>query len=283
MAARKERAEEIRAAEEAKAGGYEGAGEEGEEALRAAAQANSMAANRIAMERREHKAKIDIFEAAFRKIKDATGVSDVNEVIQKIVSQEGTTENLMLLTKENQAKIAHLHAAKEAARQRVDEAKYAGGGGGHRRKLVDDMEESLQSHHAKIERVRGKHERLSGMLIAVKAGVKHLAEKVAPASADLGDRKGKGANGAGAGEVTDETVVAALAEVERAVHRLLSRVKAKRAEELSLLADDDDGGDGDEALLKMSGAALLGADVDDAVLLTRPHNQRISLPTPEGG
>jgi len=131
--------------------------------------------------------------------------------------------------------------------------------------------------------VRGKHERLSGMLIAVKAGVKHLAEKVAPASADLGDRKGKGANGAGAGEVTDETVVAALAEVERAVHRLLSRVKAKRAEELSLLADDDDGGDGDEALLKMSGAALLGADVDDAVLLTRPHNQRISLPTPEGG
>lgn len=32
----------------------------------------------------------------------ATGVSDVNEVIQKMVSQESTAENLMLLTKENQ-------------------------------------------------------------------------------------------------------------------------------------------------------------------------------------
>jgi hypothetical protein len=48
------------------------------------------------------KTKLDIFENAFRKIKEATGVSDVNEVIQKIVNQEGTTENLLVLTKENQ-------------------------------------------------------------------------------------------------------------------------------------------------------------------------------------
>ncbi len=41
-------------------------------------------------ERKEFKAKIDIFDNAFRKIKGAMGVSDVNEVIQKIVSQEGT-------------------------------------------------------------------------------------------------------------------------------------------------------------------------------------------------
>lgn len=33
----------------------------------------------------------------------ATGVSDVNEVIQKMVSQESTAESLMILTKENQA------------------------------------------------------------------------------------------------------------------------------------------------------------------------------------
>lgn len=32
----------------------------------------------------------------------ATGVSDVNEVIQKMISQESTAENLMVLTKENQ-------------------------------------------------------------------------------------------------------------------------------------------------------------------------------------
>lgn len=34
--------------------------------------------------------------------RQATGVSDVNEVIQKIISQESTAQNLMMLTKENQ-------------------------------------------------------------------------------------------------------------------------------------------------------------------------------------
>lgn len=34
----------------------------------------------------------------------ATGVSDVNEVIQKMVSQESTAESLMILTKENQVR-----------------------------------------------------------------------------------------------------------------------------------------------------------------------------------
>ena len=129
--------------------------------------------------------KIDIFESAFRKIKEATGVSDVNEVIQKIVSQEGTIENLMLLTKDNQAKIRALTNAKEAARQRVDEVKYAGGGGGHRRKLVDDLEEQCHTSAAKLDRSRAKVERLNGVLISVKAGVKHLQEKVAPAMQEL--------------------------------------------------------------------------------------------------
>jgi hypothetical protein len=135
---------EIRREEEAKLSGYGDQGGEGPDALIAATSINTITAHRIAHERKEFRDKISIFENAFRKIKDATGVSDVNEVIQKIVSQEGTTENLMLLTKENQKKISQLTGAKEEARRRVDEVKYAGPGGGHRRKTVDDKEEELQ-------------------------------------------------------------------------------------------------------------------------------------------
>ena len=57
---------------------------------------------------KEHRSKLDVFENAFRKIKEATGVSDVNEVIQKIISQEGTTDNLMMLTRENQVQPARV-------------------------------------------------------------------------------------------------------------------------------------------------------------------------------
>lgn len=42
------------------------------------------------------------YESAFRKIKDATGVGDINEVIQKFLTQEQTQENLLLMTKEAQ-------------------------------------------------------------------------------------------------------------------------------------------------------------------------------------
>ena len=41
--------------------------------------------------------KIASYEAAFREIKEATGVADVNEVIQKFITQEETHKNLQAM------------------------------------------------------------------------------------------------------------------------------------------------------------------------------------------
>ena len=79
---------------------------------------------------------MDIFENAFRKIKEATGVSDVNEVIQKIVSQESTTENLIAVTRENQGKIEALNQLRKQIKTHCEELKYSGVGGGQHRKMV---------------------------------------------------------------------------------------------------------------------------------------------------
>ena len=65
----------------------------------------SHAQKALQLEKIEARNKVDVFENAFRKIKEATGVSDVNEVIQKIVSQESSMENLVALTKENQVRL----------------------------------------------------------------------------------------------------------------------------------------------------------------------------------
>ena len=80
--------------------------------------------------------QVDIFENAFRKIKEATGVSDVNEVIQKIVSQESTTENLIAVTRENQGKIEALNQLRKQIKTHCEELKYSGVGGGQHRKMV---------------------------------------------------------------------------------------------------------------------------------------------------
>ena len=122
----------------------------------------------------EAKSKVDIFENAFRRIKDATGVSDVNEVISKISSQESTTTSLIQLTKDNHEKIESLNALKNSMKVHVEEIKYAGVGGGHKRKLVDDQEEQLSLATQRLERAKSKYERLSKVIIAMKAGVGHL-------------------------------------------------------------------------------------------------------------
>jgi len=219
-------------------------------------------------ERIEHRSKIDVFETAFRKIKEATGVSDVNEVIQKIVSQESTTDNLMMLTRENQTKIELLNEEKAALKARVEEIKYSGPGGGHRRKMVDDHEENLSSSAAKLERCRLKYERLAKMLISVKAGIDHLADKLDQVREDSRQIT-----------MTDDTIVDVMYQCEQTLVNLLQSVKAheERKSVESELAEGME--DGEEGAI-VEAAPEEGFKVSESDLMqTRPFNQRIHLPS----
>eukprot|EP00949_MAST-11_sp_MAST-11-sp1_P001870 g1870.t1 len=199
-----------------------------------------------------HKAKIDVYEGAFRKIKEATGVSDVNEVIQKIVSQEDTQNNLMELTKENQSKLEELNDATDALKAHVEELKYSGPGGGHRRKMVDDHEENLGAAATKLERARLKYERLAKIMINVKAGIEHLSEKIMPLR---DDEK--------AIQVNDETIVEVMYQCEATLVNALSR--------------SDNAADGAAGSTSIADA-IAGGISDSVVMQTRPFNQRIALP-----
>ena len=132
--------------------------------------------------------KIDIFEAAFRKIREATGVSDVNEVIQKISSQESSMENLIALSKENQTKIESLREVRRTAKIKVEGVKYSGVTGGFRRKIVDDHEDQLADSATRLDRSKAKFERLTKAIISMKSGVGHLQDKLDPLAEELGAR-----------------------------------------------------------------------------------------------
>jgi coiled-coil domain-containing protein 151 len=239
--------------------------------LQSAAVANATA-NMIAKERLETRNKIDIFENAFRKIKEATGVSDVNEVIQKIVSQEGTTENLISLTRENGNKIETLNEQKRRLKSRVEEIKYSGVGGGHRRKMVDDHEDQLANSSARLERSRLKYDRLSKGLIAMKAGVGHLQEKLEGIREEVGGKKI---------ELTDESVTEVLRECELCLTNIIKRYKAALDEHKRLRYT----GQVSEASLQRGGVGGGGSGTyDDPAMesemdlnTTRPFNQRIEL------
>ncbi|ETO71781.1 hypothetical protein F444_11933 [Phytophthora nicotianae P1976] len=253
---------------------------EGENHLKASLMSTVIQQGVVGEEKKEHRSKIDIFESAFRKIKEATGVSDVNEVIQKITSQESTTDNLLNLSKENQTRLERLQAEHSVLKARVEELKYSGSGGGHRRKLVDDHEQNLVLASTKLERAKLKYERLAKVLIGVKAGVEHLVDKMESVRED--DQ---------VIIVTDDTLVEALAESEITLTHLLSQIKLAGAAESSMDSSAVQQKKVDNtrvpvAALKtaMATGSLIpqGLGLDADILVARPYNQRIALPGTDG-
>mmetsp|Transcript_21473 Transcript_21473/g.35955 ORF Transcript_21473/g.35955 Transcript_21473/m.35955 type:complete len:617 (+) Transcript_21473:79-1929(+) len=254
---------------------------------------NSINQKTIQLEKLESRNKVDIFENAFRKIKEATGVSDVNEVIQKIVSQESTTENLISVTRENQGKIEGLNQLRKQIKAHCEEIKYSGVGGGQHRKMVDSFEDQLANSATRLERSRLKYERLSKVLISMKAGVGHLQDKLESFRAEV-----KGNSYA----MADETITEVLRECELCFVQLNKRIKAGEDEAKRVMLTQNsssanlDGGDGGAGSrpdssqasrlqrLKMLGstANLLPQELEESVGridTLRPNNRRIDLST----
>ncbi|CAE7436807.1 ODA1 [Symbiodinium sp. KB8] len=178
----------------------------------------------LLQESMEQKAKIERYEEALRRIKEVTGVSDVNEVIQKIVSQEDQQQSLEELTKENARKIEKMNNEVAALKEKVDTLKFSTSGGGiGARKMVDGYEEQLTLATQRLERAKDKYERSARILINVKAGVDHLEDKLRsimkdePAMSDIAPPD-------------NENIVDVLLKSEETVVRLLDIVEKAEAE-----------------------------------------------------
>merc|ERR1719281_568891 len=164
----------------------------------------------------EERQKLLDYEDAMHQIKDATGVSDVNEVIQKFLTQEETQENLTRLTRENQARLEQLNEERRRLRLQVEELKFSSGGNVGRRQVIDDFETHLAEATEKFERNRGKFERMAKMLIDMKAGVGHLAEKLLIINLEGGEAPI---------EMSDDTVEEVLQQCELKLTKLMTRTR----------------------------------------------------------
>lgn len=236
----------------------------------------------------EARNKVDIFETAFRKIREATGVSDVNEVIQKIVSQESSMDNLISLSKENQAKIESLKELRRTAKIKVEGVKYSGVSGGYRRKIVDDHEDQLADSMTRLERSKAKFERLTKAILSMKSGVGHLQDMLDPFSEELGTR---------AVALDDTTVVEALRECELCLVRLNKRLevgeesrsksrltgKLERTYGTSPISGQIKSGTGSDVNIGVSdspdksGNIIVHQIPINTSPIVRPYNQRIEL------
>merc|ERR1711959_202585 len=122
--------------------------------------------------------RVNTYESAFRRIKEATGVSDVNEIIQKFLTQEDTLNRLNDLAKESQSRIEQLTEERKRIQQKVVDAKMKSSSTAGNRRIVDEFEQLLSEAKVKSERIRTKYERLTKVMINVKAGIDHLGDKI---------------------------------------------------------------------------------------------------------
>merc|ERR1719160_2154336 len=177
----------------------------GELALKTTSAMAELAAGMSHTEAEEERQRMQDYEEAFRRIKEATGVSDVNEVIQKFLTQEDTAHNLMNLSKENQNKIDQLTEERRKLRAQVEDLKFSGGGNIGRKQVVDDFETHLTE-------ATSKYERMAMVLINMKAGINHIADKLKHIKLD----------GESPIEMSDETVEEVLSQCELKLSKLMS-------------------------------------------------------------
>jgi len=157
----------------------------------------------------EEQRKIVAYEAAFQQIKEATGVADVNEVIQRFLSQEETYQNLLAMTRESQVKIEELRGALETERQQVLEAQYSLAQIEGRDDAPPDRASNAAARQA-LERSRARWKKLFSTMVNCKSAVQHVLDVLEPLR--------------GEDEVmpplTDETLLQHLQQIERKLQRI---------------------------------------------------------------
>mmetsp|Transcript_25042 Transcript_25042/g.24511 ORF Transcript_25042/g.24511 Transcript_25042/m.24511 type:complete len:198 (+) Transcript_25042:923-1516(+) len=149
-----------------------------------------------------------------RRIKDATGVSDVNEIIQKFATQQDTYNNLMELKGSNERKLTDLNDKKLDCKTEVEKMRYEGLES-NTRKQIDEVEKNVTNSQNKFDRNKEKLERINKVLVDAKAGIEHLSEK-------LNDIKQEGVPKV---VVTDNTLVESLNQCEQKLDYLYGLVR----------------------------------------------------------
>jgi len=131
----------------------------------------------------EH-AKIRAYEAAFQQIKEATGVADVNEVIQRFTLQEETHQNLLTMTKESQSRIDELRRAVEEEKHLVMSAEYRSESKGADAAGAEGSEDTGRGAtldaQKQLNRARERWKKVFKTSVSTKSAVQHIVDVLEP-------------------------------------------------------------------------------------------------------
>lgn len=145
------------------------------------------AQEKAALNGEDQQQKITTYEEAFKHIKEATGVSDTWEVVERFENQGHTTQHLEELKKDNEKQILRLREDKENLQREFEEMKYSGEAKlSSGQMLLEEHENHLAKEENRRDDADEKLQRASRTLVQVKAGIEHLADKLHHLKANKG-------------------------------------------------------------------------------------------------
>ncbi|MGH0152943.1 UNVERIFIED_CONTAM: hypothetical protein FKN15_022966 [Acipenser sinensis] len=122
---------------------------------------------------------ITTFEEAFERIKEATGVTNTQEVVERFISQGDTQRHLELLKVENEKTLERLKEEREKLQADFQEMKYSGEAKlSSGQQVLEEFASHLREEEKRRDEAREHLDRLTRVLSTVRAGVEHLGDKL---------------------------------------------------------------------------------------------------------
>eukprot|EP00050_Salpingoeca_kvevrii_P006992 m.293106 g.293106 ORF g.293106 m.293106 type:complete len:489 (-) comp12729_c0_seq1:2490-3956(-) len=125
------------------------------------------------------KQQVETLEGAMNRIKEATGVTNVQEVVERFEAQRETRDHLQALSEENRVRLAELKEEHERLTKQYDALKYSGDArNSSNNRMVEEFQQHLSQVKARCDDALEGESKTSMLLVRVVAGIDHLMDKV---------------------------------------------------------------------------------------------------------
>jgi len=156
------------------------------------------------------------FKEGFRKLYEATGTTNVNDIIIKFVTQDETIGSLTSLERNYTDRIAKLTNERNQLKETLANLKYEKQDT-QTRKQIEEIEKTVNENSIKCERFKLKYQRIHRILIASRAGVEHLSKELSFFSIDENEKLGE--------DITEENMTDKLNKVCQKLKMIFEYVK----------------------------------------------------------
>ncbi|EPZ36285.1 hypothetical protein O9G_003443 [Rozella allomycis CSF55] len=119
------------------------------------------------------------YEEVMRLIKDAMGVSNIHEVLQKFEEQQATKAQLVHLKDETERNLHHLKEKKQETLKQFDEIKIASEEKmNHCKRTITEFQEHIKENSVKLLETKSKYDKVKNVLADLKTGIKYLVDRL---------------------------------------------------------------------------------------------------------